>query len=272
MSVCRACCRAPEPLPEESRGRRAVRPWTFLLLLVCLSGCPVTQPQGTPVPQVLQTEPNTGAKYWLYVPSTYKPDRAWPLAVTLHGTHGWDGADPQIREWKRLAEDKGFLVAAPELKSVQGILPVVKGLWFKDLQDDERKVLAVIDAICDKYKVDRKTVLLTGFSAGGYPLYYIGLRNPQRFLMLIARACNSDIDLLESVKLTDETRKLPIVIYWGKDDLGPIQDQSWMAFRYLRERGFKLAEKEEFRGGHLRKPDLAYDYWAKHLPWRYRQQ
>ena len=108
----------------------------ILPLATILAGCPVTQEQQTPVEPLAMKA--GGYKYWLYVPSDYSADRDWPMVVTLHGTFGFDDGDAQIREWKRLAEDNGLIVVAPALSSVQGILPVVKSLWYKDLADESR--------------------------------------------------------------------------------------------------------------------------------------
>ena len=264
--------RSGEAGPEAPEGKRMVRYIFLLPLLGILAGCPVVQPQDTPVPERHLVESRTQRPYWLYVPSYYSEDRTWPLVVTLHGTHGWDSSRAQIMDWKALAEEHGFIVAAPSLRSVQGILPVAKGLWYKDLAADEEVILATVDELAAKYRVDPKAVLLTGFSAGGYPLYYVGLRNPRRFDMLIARACNSRIDLFEKIELTDEARKLPILIFWGKDDLGPLKDQSWQAFRYLRLHGFAGAEKKKVEGGHLRRSTMAYQYWQKNRKGRLRDR
>jgi len=242
----------------------------LLPLVLTAAGCPVTQPQHTPVEFLRVEEPTTGAGYWLYVPSYYSDGRDWPLVVTLHGTFGWDSSRDQIREWKFLAEKRGLIVAAPDLRSVQGILPVVRGLWYEDLQSDEKAVLAVVEHLLRRYRIDPNAVLLTGFSAGGYPLYYVGLRNPQRFNMLIARACNSDLEMLEQIEFTAAVRKLPVAIFWGKDDLMEVRSESWQAFRYLREHGCRNVNRREVRGGHLRRPELTYALWRQHLPERHR--
>jgi len=242
-----------------------------LALLSVLAGCPVTQPQETPVSARHLALAGGGGKYWLYVPSYYTAEHDWPVVITLHGTHAWDSAKAQIKEWKALAEEKGFIVAAPELKSPQGIIPVIRSLWYEDLAEDERAVLSLLEELERTYRIDPKAVLLTGFSAGGYPLYYIGLRNPRRFNMLIARACNSDLELLEKLNIKPEARRLPIRLFWGKDDLWRIQKDSWQAFRYLREHGFFQAKYKEVKGGHLRRPGLAYRLWLESLPRRHRR-
>ncbi len=243
----------------------------LLPLLAACGGCPVWQSQDVPVEATRETDPTTGYTYRQYVPSTYTSSRDWPLVVTLHGTVPYDTSRRQIDEWKRLAEDKQFIVVAPDLRSTQGLLPVIDRLWFADLERDEEAIIAVIEDVCRKYRVDRSSVLLHAFSAGGYPLLWTGLRHPERFSMIIGRGINARMEMLERIKLSDAARKLPIVLMWGKDDWVGIQKQSWMAYTYLRERGFDQGRQLEFRGGHVRRPDLAYELWREHLPERHRR-
>jgi poly(3-hydroxybutyrate) depolymerase len=238
-------------------------------LAAVLAGCPVTQSQNTPVSAHGLTEPTTGASYQLYVPSYHSKDRYWPLVITLHGTHGYDDARMQIMEWKHLAEQEGFVVVAPELRSVQGILPVEHTLWQRDLQRDEKVVLAVLDEVTKNCRIDPRYVMLTGFSAGGYPMYYLALRHPARFNMVASRACNSSMTIFESIPVTDAARRLPFRIFWGKDDLPPISNQSWEAVRWLSEHGFTDVDHNKAGGGHVRRPDMAYTFWKKTLPQRY---
>jgi len=247
------------------------RCFALLPLVTLLSGCMVTQPQDTPVSQMRVSEPTGGADYQLYVPSYYDAQLDWPLVVTLHGTHGWDSSGMQIREWKALAEEKGFIVVAPDLRSVQGILPVPRGLRKNDLASDDKTILAVIDDVAGRYNVDRSSVMLTGFSAGGYPLFYTGLRHPERFNMLVARACNSSEDIFGEAELTDRSKRLPVRVFWGKDDLGVIAEQSWAAIRWLSEHGMKDLAWDKTDGGHLRRPEKAYAYWRKVLPPRHQR-
>lgn len=245
----------------------------LLLLSGFVAGCPLVPPE-TRHPHIDVQEPVTGAQYWLYAPSYYSSDRDWPLVVTLHGTEPWDGRTRQVMEWKDTAERQGLIVIAPALASTQGPVPVIPSVWRVDkeaLARDERVILACIDHVGQTHRIDAGSVLLTGFSSGGFPLYYIGLRNPARFSMLIARDCNSTMDILRSAPVTDEVRKLPIVIFWGRDDLETIRAQSWEAFRYLRENGCWGTQRKEIAGGHLRRPDIAYQVWSPRLPKRHRR-
>jgi len=253
----------------------------LIVLALLLAGCPVTQ---RPAPGKIRTFRTPGketgdvsATYSIYVPTWYTDQTDWPLVVTLHGTYGWDGRRRQVQEWAYLAEERGLIVIAPALKSVQGILrpdlmPGLGGRWHKDLEADDQIILAAIDDVSRRYPIDSGSIVLTGFSAGGFPLYHTGLRYPERFQMLIARACNSSYDLFDRITLTDRARQLPIFIFWGKDDLKPIQDQSWQAFRYLRERRCYGTKMKEVRGGHLRRPEIAYAQWSELLADRHRNK
>jgi predicted esterase len=235
-----------------------------------LAGCPYVPPE-TSRPHVNVTEPVTGADYWLYVPSSYTADRDWPLVVTLHGTEPWDGRTRQILEWKDTAERNGLIVVAPALESTQGPVPVIPSVWYaseQGLRRDERVILAVIEQVRRNYRIDGHAILLTGFSSGGFPLYYVGLRNPTFFDMLIARDCNSTLELFRRIEISQDAKKLPIMIFWGRDDLQTIRDQSWDAFRYLREHGCLQTQQQVIRGGHLRRPDLAYKVWSRRLAGR----
>jgi len=241
------------------------------MLSAVTAGCPYIPPE-TRHPHVDVTEPITKTRYWRYVPSYYSEDRDWPLVVTLHGTNPWDGRTRQILEWKDTAERHGLIVVAPQLASTQGAVPIIPSVWYVkegDLRHDECMILAVIDHVVRTYRIDEESILLSGFSSGGFPLYYVGLRNPDRFDMLIARNCNSTPRLFEKIELTDEAKKLPIAVFWGKDDLPAIREQSWEAFRYLREHGCEQAARKVTRGGHLRRPDVAWQLWSQRLPRRH---
>ena len=252
-----------------------MRVWVLAMapLLGILLGCPIPQSQDTPVPQTyIGGRLGQHDGYWLYVPSNYTPDRAWPLVITLHGTYGFESASAQIMEWKALAQEKGFIVAAPNMRSVQGVLPVVRVLWFEDLKTDDKSILSVLDEVSAKYRIDSKAVLLSGFSAGGFPMYYTGLLHPERFNMLIARSCNSDVELFDKVTQIQEkagrmaeVRKTPVVIFWGKDDPG-IQEHCWNAVQYFSNHGFTDFQHKKLAGGHLRRPEIAYKYWQPRLP------
>ena len=251
----------------------------YLLILPLLGiagGCIVTQPQDTPVPALQILEQKTQTSYWIYVPSGYTEDRDWPLVVTLHGSSTWDSSKTQIDEWKYLAEQKGLIVVAPDLSSVSGYR-LNRDKWMENLKRDEQAVLAVMDEVTTKYRIsmgrggERPAILLTGFLQGGYPLYYIGLLNPKWFSMLIARDCYTDEEMLNELELSEDATKLSILIFNGKDGWSPLPTHGWDAYRCLRQKRCYQTRRKEVRGGQLRRPELAYQNWSKHLPPRLRK-
>jgi poly(3-hydroxybutyrate) depolymerase len=238
-----------------------------------LVGCVPARPE-SPYPSQHYKLPANGADYSLYVPSYYSKDRDWPLVIALHGTPGFDNPDWQVDAWKDVAQRRGLIVAAPQLKSVQGILPVLASQRLRDLASDEQTILALIDDVAGRYNIDRKSILLIGFSAGGYPLYYTGLRNPTKFNMVIAGAANSSMDIFNQITITPEDKALNIAIFYGKDDLSVIRDQSWQAYAFLRSKQSQCyqVQRKELGGGHLRRPEIAYELWSKHLDPRHKMR
>jgi dienelactone hydrolase len=264
-----------------------------------LAGCVPPAPE-TPYANLQMREPTTGREYALYVPSYYNKDQAWPLIIALHGTHMWDNADWQVTAWKDVAEKHGLIVAAPQMRSVQGIMPVIKERWLSDLESDEQAILAVIDDVSAKYNiatieetpppppkpargtrpakttapaastqpVKRPAIMLTGFSAGGFPMWYTGLRNPTRFHMLVGMGANSSPEIMQRVPIVPELRLLRISIVFGVDDPKPVQDQSWQAYGWLHSGEVRCfqATRLEVKGGHHRRPELQYELWRKSLP------
>lgn len=242
-------------------------PLLAALLIVC-PGCPVLQSQDTPVSELERTEPTGGAHYFLYVPSNYDPARCYPLMVTLHGTHGFDDSHQQIREWKALAEENGFIVLAPQLTSPQGILPVARPVRQIDLDQDEHRILLAMAEVKKNYHINDSAVAISGFSAGGYPMFYTGLRHPELFQTLIGRATNWDYDSIRPIPLTEETKKMHVYIFFGETSITPFASQMsplikdcWASFKYLRQHGFKNSKIQSVKGGHERRPDLAWTYW-----------
>ena len=81
-----------------------------VVLLAVTAGCAVTQPQNTPAWQKQETDPVTGAAYWMYVPAAYRDDKPAPLVVTCHGTPPFDVSEHHVRELKMLGEQNGRYV------------------------------------------------------------------------------------------------------------------------------------------------------------------
>jgi hypothetical protein len=244
-------------------------PWILTLLaLVAAPGCPVPQDQNTLVPERMERDPVSGRGYWLFVPRNYDPARAVPLIVTCHGSPPFDVANHHIREWKKLGEDNECIVLAPELGGTDGIIgngPVAA------MKDNESAILSLISMVGYRYNIDAANIMITGFSGGGFPTYWVGLRNPDVFSVVVLRSCDFCEYNLDGWFSPDGAGRQAVKIYWGEHDPLPIKVQSQSGMSYLSNRNFNVAPEDVIPGiGHERRPDVAMDFfkanWRKSRP------
>ena len=234
----------------------------LILATMVLAGCPVPQPQNTPVSQWHEVNPVTGSGYYLYVPSGYRPDTPAPIIVTCHGTPPFDVAEHHIREWKMLGETYNCIVIAPELIGTDGILgdgPLV------GMKENERRIVSIICQLGYRYNLDLNNMMITGFSGGGFPTYWVGLRHPDLFSVVAARNCNFSEGNLDGWYPT-EARQTAVIIYYGSVDPGAIKYQSRNGIDYLRGKGFSVTPRVIPGAGHDRHPEVAMDFFRRN--WR----
>ncbi len=236
--------------------------WILLpLATLVLTGCPVPQPQNTPVPEQHAVSTITGRGYYIYVPSSYRHDRPTPLIFTCHGTPPYDIADMHIREWKMLGEQKGCIVVAPELQGTDGVLgdgPT------SGMQANERTILSIISELGYRYNIDRNNIMITGFSGGGFPTYWVGLRNPDVFNVVVARNCNFSEGNLEGW-YPPEAQHQRVFVYYGENDPAAIVLQSRAAIEYLQRKGFRLNTTIIPGVGHERHPEVAMQFFMENM-------
>jgi predicted peptidase len=236
-----------------------IAPAVLAGLILLGAGCAVTQPQNTPVNHTFERDPVTGRSFYLYVPSTYTHDKPAPLIISCHGTPPYDVANHHIREWKYLGEQHGCIVVAPELMGTDGLLgngPVIGML------NSERYILSIISLLSYRYNIDRANVMITGFSGGGFPTYWVGLRHPDVFSVAVSRNGNFNQGNLDGW-YPPSAAEIPIKVYWGSNDPGAIQGQCEAAVRYLKAKGFQVESEELPGAGHERKPEVAMRFFRE---------
>jgi poly(3-hydroxybutyrate) depolymerase len=224
-------------------------------------GCAVPQPQNTPNWQRREFEPSTGRAYWIYVPSTYTHAQPAPLIISCHGTPPYDVAEHHIREWKKLGERNGCIVVAPQLVATDGLFgdgPIIGML------QDERYILSIISYLGYRYNIDKANIMITGFSGGGFPAYWVGLRNPEVFSVIAARNCNFNQGNLDGW-WPPEARSVHIIVYYGEVDPGAIIAQSKAAIEYFRGQGFNLSTAVIPGEGHVRHPEVAMKFFQENM-------
>ena len=145
--------------------------------------------------------------FWLYVPETYSPDRAWPLVMALHGGSGT--GHQFLWSWLRDARSHGVILVAPTS---------VGGTWALTGDDvDTPNVLRILDFVRSTWAVDPARLLLTGMSDGGTFTYVSGLDAGSPFTHL-APVSAAFHPMLAAMVDGTRVRGLPIHIVHGALD------------------------------------------------------
>src|SRR5215831_11182706 len=114
-------------------------------------------------------------RYAISIPGNYSPSTPVPLILALHfGVRGGEGAGAggdvvQILVGPALAE-LGAIIVAPDS---------VGGNWSSP--ENEKAVNALLDMVLDHYSIDKKKVVVTGFSMGGAGSWHFAEKFPERF-------------------------------------------------------------------------------------------
>lgn len=166
--------------------------------------------------------------YQLYIPSSWTPDRKWPLVVALHGANldetnmiGRAGGAMQ-----KLAEKHGFIALSPlgyrinsAYGSERGFSASIVGGDAVRLRRSEQDVLQAAALVEKEYNVDPSRRYLTGNSMGGGGTWWIGGRYPERWAAIAPGAYGGV--LVEDVA---GLSKLPIMAVVGdRDELGMLE-------------------------------------------------
>src|SRR5437016_3091762 len=109
-------------------------------------------------------EPGSRGGFSLYVPEYYRPDRAWPLVMALHGGSG--NGRGFLWSWLRDARSRGAILVAPTATCYTCVL--------MGEDTDTPKLMRIQDSVRARCKVDPDRMLLSGMSDGGTFCYVTG--------------------------------------------------------------------------------------------------
>lgn len=260
--------------PITGRRRAATRRApAFALTSLALSavGCAVPQPAGQGrLSRVVETR--TGRGYWLYLPkdcvgaegeSSSRSTKVRPLVVTFHGMKPFDCAHAQAREWEAEADRYGFIVIAPELQAmdVLGQFPVRS--VDRALKSDEEATLAILERVFATTPADRRNVLSTSWSSGGYMAHYMLNRHPDRFTCLAVRQSNFSSSILDSER-TPQSLDHPILIVSTEHDFPICKRESNQAVDWYKRHAYRALSWLRLKAlGHERTPEVAADFFAR---------
>ncbi len=213
------------------------------------------QPVGT-FPDQRVTVRDQTYHYSLYVPQGYRPTNEYALVICLHGA-GFTGEAYLDRWQQRLGER--YILACPTYPA---------GAWFT--RRAEELVLAVLQSVRSRYRVDPDRVFLTGMSNGGIGTWLIGMHHAPLFAGLAPMASGID-DVL--FPFLENLRSTPTYIIHGKQDqVMPVELSRKLAGE-LKNLGYPFVYREHDRvhpmaGGHFfpreELPDLVAWFDTQH--------
>jgi len=206
----------------------------------------------------------------LFVPGNYSPKVSWPLVVSSHGRGG--RGKNEIGAWTGLAKSHGFIVACPDMLTATNDLTGTSGK--PPAVEDEEVLLSMIETISAEFRVNRRAMMITGFSGGGNPSYWTGLRHPGIFTHICTRGGNfapQEIPSDEKVVAAGRDR-LRVFIFYGEFDHELIlgkdgqPGQAKQAYDALRKAGYKHVTIEKVPGmKHQSRPKKAAEWFGEHL-------
>jgi len=179
-------------------------------------------------------------KYLLYLPPDYEKRDAWRLLLFLHGS-GERGDDLELVKRhgppKLIAAGKDFpfIVVSPQCP---------KGQWWQPVE-----LVALLDSVVKKYKVDEDRIYVTGLSMGGFGTWALGFYRPDRFAALVPICGGGETYWAEALA------RVPVWAFHGALDRGvPVR------------RSREMVEAINKEGGHAKLtvyPDAGHDAWTQ---------
>jgi len=192
-----------------------------------------------------------GADYLLFLPKGYeaKGNKRWPLMLFLHGAgeRGSDLKKVTAHGPPKLVKNRAdfpFILVSPQCPTNQ--------TW------SDETLLALLDQVIKKHKVDTNRVYLTGLSMGGYGTWSLGVKYPERFAA-IAPICGGGETinvLLSSRAKSTALKSLGVWAFHGAKDPVVKPEESERMVAALKRAGVKEVELTVY-------PEVQHDSWTE---------
>jgi phospholipase/carboxylesterase len=158
-------------------------------------------------------EPGSRGGFSVYVPEYYRPERAWPLVMALHGGSG--NGRGFLWSWLRDARSSGAIL----------VTPTATGQTWALMGDDSDtpNLMRILEIVRSRWTIDASRMLLTGMSDGGTFSYVSGLDGASPFTH-VAPVSATFHPLMAEMADARRLQGLPIFITHGKLDwMFPVQ-------------------------------------------------
>lgn len=150
-----------------------------------------------------KTPDGSTVRYGLAVPRDYDASRPRPLVLALHPGGGGTPfyGDRYLRS-----------VFSPGLQGLDAIMiaPDAPGQTWTDTES-EKGVMALLQDVAAKYSIDRRRILVVGFSMGGRGAWFLSSRHADQFTAAIVMAGQSDEPVADLARI-------PTYVIHSRDD------------------------------------------------------
>ena len=203
--------------------KNAVILFTAVCVWASAAGSSYSQEKpGVQITAQLNTQVKVQMGYLLYLPKDYDKQASWPLMLFLHGA-GERGSDLEVVKKHGppklidAGKDFPFIVVSPQCP---------KDMWWEPIE-----LVALIDDISSKYKVDPDRIYVTGLSMGGFGSWRLAAYAPER-LAAIAPICGGG-----ETYWTKQFVHLPVWAFHGAKDTGVPLERSQAMVDLLKKNG-----------------------------------
>jgi predicted peptidase len=186
-------------------------PMCFTALIVILGVGVLRGAEQTQKAAKLDTQVHVSLDYLVSVPTDYEKKDSWPLLLFLHGA-GERGENLELVKKhgppKLIEQGKSFpfVVVSPQCPTND---------WWSS---KPLELMALLDEIVAKYKIDQDRIYLTGLSMGGFGTWALAAYAPDRFAAIVP-ICGGG-EALSARRLTH----LPVWVFHGaKDPIVPLK-------------------------------------------------
>jgi len=162
----------------------------------------------------------------LYTAHVPPGDGPHPTLILLHG---WGASAHDLLGLAPILLDGRALVLCPQGSLAFDIGGGVPGYgWFPlyegrapdlgEIEQARARVEAFVDAAVARYPVDRRHLVIGGFSQGGFMAYQLALNAPERFAGLLALSSWLPAELAETIERKPALAELSTLVIHGSAD------------------------------------------------------
>jgi predicted peptidase len=191
------------------------------------------------------------ADYLLFLPQGYQPkgEKRWPLLLFLHGAgeRGTNLSKVTVHGPPKIVKtrpDFPLIVVSPQCPEGE--------TWSNET------LLALLDDVSKRYRVDTKRVYLTGLSMGGFGTWSLGVQHPERFAA-IAPICGGGETirvLLASRRNSAALKSLGVWAFHGAKDPVVLLEESERMVNALKKADAKDVKLTIY-------PEAEHDSWTE---------